>query len=425
MRCKPDLVLCHTKKRKPRVSIILIDWGVRESFHSLHYLNRQTVAREDFELIWVEFHDHKPLGLQEMAATPGQDGGPTLDKWITLGYPPETHYHKHRMYNVGILLAEGEFCVICDSDAMFSPMFVEKLLASFADTPNAVIHLDEIRNNHPCYYPFNYPTIAEFLSSGTINWQGHTTLGLDDSPDMLHHANYGACMAARRTDLIAIGGADEDLDYLGYVCGPYEMTFRLANFGRVERWLRDEWIYHTWHPNQYGFNVEYQGPHDGFHMSMPALEARASKRTRPYLRNPWMRRARWTGGIAPESLVRLLAGRPEPTWHRDALPQVPGERVYWMQRDYFGFNLFNYAGSWYALRVDRGRLDAGRLRAGTYDEVWQANSWQELRDRLPIDHHLWSLFGSHVPLPLRLWRKATAPRLPARLLRKARRLVNS
>ena len=40
----------------------------------------------------------------------------------------------------------------------------------------------------------------------------------------------------------------------------------------------------------------------------------------------------------------------------------------------------------------------------------------------------WTRTGSHVPLPLRLWRKATSEsltRIPARLLRKARRMVTS
>jgi hypothetical protein len=37
-------------------------------------------------------------------------------------------------------------------------------------------------------------------------------------------------MAARRRGLLAIGGADEHIDYLGYMCGPYELTFRLMNY---------------------------------------------------------------------------------------------------------------------------------------------------------------------------------------------------
>ena len=50
--------LKHSGRKQPRVSLILLDWGVRESFHLLHYLKMQTVPREDFEVIVIEYHDH-------------------------------------------------------------------------------------------------------------------------------------------------------------------------------------------------------------------------------------------------------------------------------------------------------------------------------------------------------------------------------
>src|SRR6188474_1701217 len=108
----PELVF-HQPKPQCKVSIILLDWSVRESFHSLHYLNQQTVPRDEYELIWLEFYNHQPEGLRKMVeACPGTPG---LDKWIVLGYPPELIFNKHRLYNVGILVAEGAVCVICDS----------------------------------------------------------------------------------------------------------------------------------------------------------------------------------------------------------------------------------------------------------------------------------------------------------------------
>src|SRR5207248_9744049 len=97
---------------------------------------------------------------------------------------------------------------------------------------------------------------------------------------------YGACLAARRADLLSIGGADEHPDYLGYVCGPYELTFRLLNRGRRERRLATEYLYHTWHPGQNMFNAEPHGPHDGRFLSPRALHARSTGRVRPFLPNP-------------------------------------------------------------------------------------------------------------------------------------------
>jgi hypothetical protein len=423
MSCRPQVLLHHPTK--PRISVILIDWGVRESFHSLHYLNRQTADRRDYELIWLEFYDRRPAGLSDMVAS-GRGPHPVLDKWVVLGYPGAYHYHKHRLYNVGLLAAAGDVCVICDSDAIFGPTFIASLLTAFAETPNAVVHLDEVRNYSQAFYPFIYPEIDDILGAGCVNWRGVTTLGLDHSPDMLHDANYGACMAARRRDLLAIGGADEHPDYLGYMCGPYEMTFRLVNFGRTERWLRTEYLYHTWHPNQTGVNTDYQGPSDGRSMSLPALEARATFRVRPFVENPWVARARGRRGSSLDEVLRLMSGRPEPAWVAGQQPPPDGDRVYWIDRDYYGFDVFHHAGAWYALRTGGKVPSPARLRQGGDPELWQAATQRELRNRLPIDRRRWEQSLTNAWLPARLWRKFRAQplrRLPNRVARKARRLL--
>lgn len=418
----PAQALIHRQKRSPKVSVILIDWGVRESFHSLHYLNRQTVDREDYELIWVEFYDRRPEALRQLVA--GDQA--ILDQWLTLGYPDDYIFHKHRLYNVGLLAAAGDICVICDSDAMFSPTFIEKIIVAFAETPDAVVHVDEVRNINQALYPFCYPTMEQVLGPGCINWSNGTSLGLDNSPDMLHHANYGACMAARRQDLLAIGGADEHLDYLGYVCGPYELTFRLLNHGRHERWLRDEYLYHTWHPNQYGFNTDYQGPHDGMHLALLALEARATFRVKPCLRNPWLPR-RWTGLPTVQEMVACLSRREEPLWRQGAQPPPSTDRIYWVHRNFFGFDMFQHAGCWYGLRTGNGRLDLRKLHRGGYREVWQSTSMPELQGQLPIDVEAWERDANRRWLPGQLWRRLRAQpigRLPGRIARKARRLLS-
>jgi hypothetical protein len=199
---------------------------------------------------------------------------------------------------------------------------------------------------------------------------------VDKSPEMLHHANYGACMAARRDDLVAIGGADEHLDFLGYVCGPYEMTFRLVNHGLKERWLRDEYLYHTWHPNLNGENTEYHGPHDGRFMSLRALEARAVGRVRPQLENPWIARAVNGERLGLDELARLVAEREEPTWRADRLP-TSWDGVFWFERDFEGFNLYCYKDRWYGLPVGEGPFEPAKARR--YRVLIEADSHEQAR----------------------------------------------
>ena len=109
-------------------------------------------------------------------------------------------------------------------------------------------------------------------------------------------------MAALREDLIGIGGADEHVDYLGHICGPYDMTFRLVNFGKRELWSPEEFLYHVWHPGQAG-DKNYLGPHDGKHMSTTALEARATGRIFPLVENPAIRLLRLGGADLPAGLL--------------------------------------------------------------------------------------------------------------------------
>ena len=406
--CKPE-ILVHKSKPGCKVSVILLDWNVRESFHSLDYLNQQTADRDNYELIWLEFYNHQPKALHEKVFADPEN--PLIDKWLVAGYPDEYIFNKHRLYNLGIVLAEGEICVICDSDAMFTPKFIERIIEEFTHTPNLILHLDEVRNVNRDLYPFCYPGMDVVLGDGCVNWHGTTTRGLDNSPDMLHDANYGACMAARRSDLLAIGGADEHIDYLGYICGPYELTFRLRNAGRTERWLDDEYIYHTWHPNQNGINNDYQGPHDGKAMSLRSFDALYTERIQTYVENPWIAQVKQGNEISADTLIRYLSEKEEPNWHVDEAPRQ-WDDVYRVAPDYEGFAVYQCKHKFYGLPVDEGRFHPQFINR--YDVLVEAKSLDEL----------YVLMDYYNSLPQSMWKRVfSIPilHLPGRMLRRMKK----
>jgi glycosyltransferase involved in cell wall biosynthesis len=375
----PLQFLVDHPKPGAKLSVILLDWGVRESFHSLHYLNRQTVDRSQYELIWLEFYDHKPSALLEAVRAAENEGQPLVDKLVVLNQPRDLIFHKHRLYNLGIVLAQGQICVICDSDAMFTPTFVERIVTAFERDPWSVIHLDEVRSGSREFYPFNYPSFDEFLASPCHNWTGTTTRGLNNSRDMLHQANYGACLAARRDDLIRIGGSDEHLEYLGYICGPYELTFRLANAGCTERWLKDEYLYHTWHPGESGFNLDYHGPSDGAGMSSRALEVRRNGRVQPALENGAIRALRANPSLDRRSALQFLASPDDAQW-RDAARFGPGERTVRLVEKAFArsYDIYSYRCDWYAVPTSDEPLDLDRAKAGLYRRCLRADTREEV-----------------------------------------------
>lgn len=258
--------------KTPKISLILLDWNCRESFHIFDYLKQQTM--KDFEIIWIEYYNNKPKELEKK----------NIDTWIILEMPKEFYYHKHLMYNIGIYYSEGEIIVIMDSDVMVKETFTKTIIEEFEKNDNIVLHLDEFRNINPKYYPFNYPSFEEFLNNGCKNCANGVTIGIKNRYDPIHNLNYGACFCAKKEDLIAIGGADEHIDYLGHICGPYEMTFRLENFGKIVKWSKKEFLYHTWHPGSDGIG-NYCAPHDGKNVSLRALELLDNKKISPYVEN--------------------------------------------------------------------------------------------------------------------------------------------
>ena len=266
----------RSNRKKPVLSLILLDWNVRESFHLLHYLGLQSVDRDQFEVVFIEYYSRLAEPLKEFEHQ--------VDTWILLEMPESCIYHKHLMYNCGLAFARGDIVVLCDSDAMVKDSFIETILGHFEESNRTVLHLDQFRNMRRDLYPFNYPSFEEVIGAGCFNNVEGKTAGLVDRVDPLHSRNYGACMCARRADLIEIGGADEHIDYLGHICGPYEMTLRLLNRGLEEVWHETEYLYHTWHPGQAGLD-NYQGPHDGRQMSSTALEALITGRVYPLVEN--------------------------------------------------------------------------------------------------------------------------------------------
>lgn len=287
----PNIVF-KSQTENPELSIILLDWSCRESFHALEYLNNQSVPRDQYEILWIEYYNRLASQIQEgLERCSAQNKPPMVDQWIVMGMPENICYHKHLMYNVGILESRGKIICICDSDAIFPPAFVETVLQTFAVHKDIVLHLDEICNDSKRFYPFNNPSIEEIIGEGCVNWVNGKSRGILAQEDTIHLRNYGACMCALQKDIIDVGGADEHIDYLGHICGPYDLTFRLVNAGKREIWHEDVYIYHVWHPGNTG-QGNYLGPHDGYNMSTPALKARETGRIMPLDENPAVRAAR-------------------------------------------------------------------------------------------------------------------------------------
>lgn len=264
----------------PRLSIILLDWGCRERFTTLDWLLRQDVPKDQYELIWVEVYDRvvdEVMKKADVVMTCNQRG----------------MYHKHMGYNAGLLHARGDLICVCDSDAVFPPDFVRSVFRSFqmdGGGPPVPLVLMHYEWRTSLLYPDGL-TDTETLKDRE-RWQWWPLI-----------VNEGACMTVRRADAIRFGGFDEHRSYRGYLCGPYDLGWRLINAGWPEVW-HDEAValWHFAHPDPIGTNgqqaslkqlLEKAYPHVDGH-ALTAVEAFSTGRFLPLSENPdiWALRMR-------------------------------------------------------------------------------------------------------------------------------------
>ncbi|MCP3943755.1 MAG: hypothetical protein GY710_20065 [Desulfobacteraceae bacterium] len=354
----------NEKLVSPRISLILLDWNCRESFHILEYLKNQSIPRNEYEIIWIEYYSGVPEVQKNLLDESLENWGyPAIDQWIVMEMPEDIYYHKHLMYNIGIAFSRGQILLIGDSDAIVNNSLLESVIEEFNKDESIVLHMDQFRNVRHDFHPFNFPSIDDVIGEGCINIENGKTTGVLDFQDPLHTRNYGACMCATREDIISVGGADEHLDYLGHICGPYDLTFRLKNIGRIEVWHQKEFLYHVWHPGQAG-EGNYLGPHDGRHMSSTALETLQTGRKKPLVENSAIREIREGRVLSTEEKFDLLINQNYlGEWkiqNLDKTMEYQKAIIHPVIENFKGLNIFSVKGTYYAVKIgelfDRDRF---------------------------------------------------------------------
>ena len=255
----------------PKVSVVMGDWSCRESFHTLYWLSRQDVPREQYELIWVELYDRVVPQVMEMA-----------DVVITCGH--KGFRQSQICLNVGLLHSRGQVITMPESDAVFPPDFISSVITAFnlhkSDEPDSLVLMHHEARTR-ALYPKGLSDLGEINNYSWTNPQ----------------PNVGACGSYRRRDAVGFGGFDEHFSLRGmWSSGPNDLGWRLVNAGIPEIWHDESVIlWHFAHPDPFSnaggrFPLRQLWRENAYphvkHLGLTPVEAFSTGRLLPLKENP-------------------------------------------------------------------------------------------------------------------------------------------
>lgn len=208
---------------QPLISVIFIDGSFRERFHAIDSFANQTLAPEQFEIIWVEHSGRVNPALAEKTAH-----HPNL-RIITLNR--KSSYHSAYCRNAGVRASRGELIVYADGDVVAESTLLQSLWDEHQKMDDLVVFL--YRHDEPQSVHRDDWDLAHLRTHSKV---GNTT-------------NYGACMSVRKKWIIAINGWEQHPAFGSHVnAHGTDMYIRFKNLGLAVKWNPHLPLYHPWHP---------------------------------------------------------------------------------------------------------------------------------------------------------------------------------
>ena len=216
-----------------KISVIMIDGLFREYFHLLEALNQQTLPKENWEAIWIEFYDSIHPELQE------RDNLTT----VQLGNRREDVYHSSYCFNEGIRRSSGDVLVIMDADLFPTPSFLTQVDEAHRHCKNLALY----------FYRWDEPESAHDSS------MSYSLDHLKRSCRLVNSMNYGGCLTIRKEWLLKVNGYEEDSAFSTLHANGADMYTRLKNKGLHIAWHPTERLFHPWHPQTLAPSKSYEG----------------------------------------------------------------------------------------------------------------------------------------------------------------------
>lgn len=209
------------------VSVLCWDASFREHVDALRCALNQTLPRDRYEVIFVEYYERVNTDAVRLAHEHGNL------QVVALGnrHPGKENQHNiGACVNEGLRRARGDLVVLPDADVMFEEDFLEEVIRQHERVEELALYfhrLVEPKTDRPV------PRTIEELKKVARMASAH---------------NYGACPTVRTQWLKAVNGYDEAPVWRGYGGACVDAGVRFKSLGLCIKWHPTKFLYHGYHP---------------------------------------------------------------------------------------------------------------------------------------------------------------------------------
>ncbi|MCK4373745.1 MAG: glycosyltransferase family 2 protein, partial [Candidatus Brocadiae bacterium] len=208
------------------VSVICWDGSFRENFDGVLCALNQTLPKDTYELIFVEYYERANPQILALAEQHENVQVAALGN----SHPGKENEHSiGACVNEGLRRARGDLIVIPDADVVFEEDFLEEVVRQHERYEELALYfyrMDEPETAWPVPR-----SIEELKKVGRIRFA----------------ENYGGCLAVRKKWLEEINGYEEDDLWRGYASQDQDTARRLKTLGLSVKWHPSKFLYHGHH----------------------------------------------------------------------------------------------------------------------------------------------------------------------------------
>lgn len=213
-----------------KISVITWDASFRESFHTVDSFGLQNFSKDEYEFIWVDYHNNdNPLLIEKINKYPNT-------RILNLNRPKNEKWHLGRCINEGVKAAKGEILIIPDGDVIVPQIFLEIIDQELTQYPNLVTYFRRWDEPSTSYDP---------KKSYDIDY-------LTKNCQLTNPTNYAGTIALTKEVLNSVNGYEENEVFCGAGVQGLELYTRLRNANYPIKWHSQK-IFHPYH-NSTGFS---------------------------------------------------------------------------------------------------------------------------------------------------------------------------